>query len=386
MAAVLAAWREAPDAVLHLVCPLGTVATSVALALAEPVGLTPIFYLLPMLVGSYFLPRGEIAANFLFALLCCGLALAQSSPTPAPPAAPSAGCCTAPTSRSTTPSAPAATASSRRARSSRGAAATTWSPPSPAPPAPDVRDTSAVATVSVTFDNLGEAAELERGTWPEGRPLGEHFSVGEALPQVAELLARSGIAATFFVEGLNGELYPDALEALRAAGHEVACHGWRREPWLGVTDERGRLERARDALGGPVGFRPPGGLLNAQTPEFLSQLGYRYCSPEGSRAGRLGDIAVLPFRWELIDAYHYLPHFAELRERNGDPAAPLEPAVLRERVLAALDAHTDGHLVLIFHPYLVTGDAVGVLADVLARVAELDHVRMDAVDDTSWDG
>ena len=29
-----------------------------------------------MLVGSYFLPRGEIAANFLFALLCCGLALA----------------------------------------------------------------------------------------------------------------------------------------------------------------------------------------------------------------------------------------------------------------------------------------------------------------------
>jgi hypothetical protein len=50
-----------------------------------------------------------------------------------------------------------------------------------------------VATVSVTFDNLGEAAELERGTWPEGRPLGEHFSVREALPRVVELLARSGI-------------------------------------------------------------------------------------------------------------------------------------------------------------------------------------------------
>ena len=77
VAAILAAWRDAPDAVLHLVRPLGSVATSVALALAEPVGLTPIFYLLPMLVGSYFLPRGEIAANFLFALLCCGLALSQ---------------------------------------------------------------------------------------------------------------------------------------------------------------------------------------------------------------------------------------------------------------------------------------------------------------------
>jgi peptidoglycan/xylan/chitin deacetylase (PgdA/CDA1 family) len=234
-----------------------------------------------------------------------------------------------------------------------------------------------VATVSVTFDNLGEAAELERGTWPAGRPLGEHFSVREALPQVVELLARSDIAATFFVEGLNGELYPEALEALRAAGHEVACHGWRHEPWQEVTDERARLERARDALGGPVGFRPPGGQLNAQTPELLARLGYRYCSPQGERTGRLGGIVVLPFRWELIDAYHYLPSFAALRERNGDTAAPLEPAVLRERVLAALDAHTEDHLALIFHPYLLTGEAVGVLADVLARVAELDHVRMD---------
>ncbi len=234
-----------------------------------------------------------------------------------------------------------------------------------------------MATVSVTFDNLGEAAELERGTWPEGRPLGEHFSVREALPRVVELLARSDIAATFFVEGLNGELYPEVLEALRAAGHEVACHGWRHEPWQDVTDARERLERARAALGGPVGFRPPGGQLNAQTPELLGELGYRYCSPEGSRTGRLGDIAVLPFRWELIDAYHYLPSFAALRERNGDPAAPLEPAILRERVLAALDAHTEDHLALIFHPYLLTGHAVGVLADVLARVAELDHVRMD---------
>ena len=40
-----------------------------------------------------------------------------------------------------------------------------------------------MATISVTFDNLGEAAELERGTWPEGAPLGEHPSVRECLPR-----------------------------------------------------------------------------------------------------------------------------------------------------------------------------------------------------------
>ena len=76
-AAILAAWRRAPDPVLHLICPLGTVATSVAMALAEPVGLTPIFYLLPLLVAGYFLPRGEIAGNYVFALAACGFALAR---------------------------------------------------------------------------------------------------------------------------------------------------------------------------------------------------------------------------------------------------------------------------------------------------------------------
>ena len=72
---MLALWRSAPDAVLHLICPLGTVATAVATGIAEPVGLTPIFFLLPMLLAGYFLPRPEIAANFAFALLCCGVAL-----------------------------------------------------------------------------------------------------------------------------------------------------------------------------------------------------------------------------------------------------------------------------------------------------------------------
>src|SRR4051812_27470074 len=76
VAAVLALWRNAPDAVLHIICPLGTVATAVATGIAEPVGLTPIFFLLPMLLAGYFLPRPEIAANFAFSLLCCGIALA----------------------------------------------------------------------------------------------------------------------------------------------------------------------------------------------------------------------------------------------------------------------------------------------------------------------
>jgi diguanylate cyclase (GGDEF)-like protein len=62
--------------VLRAICPLGTVATTVVVALAAPVGLTPIFYLWPMIIAAYFLSRREIAVNFAFALGACALALA----------------------------------------------------------------------------------------------------------------------------------------------------------------------------------------------------------------------------------------------------------------------------------------------------------------------
>jgi diguanylate cyclase (GGDEF)-like protein len=76
VALVLALWRRPPDLVLHAICPLGTVATTAALAFAEPVGLVPIFYLWPILVAAYFLSREEVGANFAFAAVCCGVTLA----------------------------------------------------------------------------------------------------------------------------------------------------------------------------------------------------------------------------------------------------------------------------------------------------------------------
>ena len=76
MAILLLLWRRPPAAVLHLICPAGTVAATAAVALSEPVGLTPVFYLWPMLVASYFLSRREVAANFAFMAAACAVALA----------------------------------------------------------------------------------------------------------------------------------------------------------------------------------------------------------------------------------------------------------------------------------------------------------------------
>ena len=73
--AVLVLWRRPPSAALHAICPAGTLAATAAVAFAEPIGLTPIFYLWPMLVAAYFLGRREVAANFALVAAACGIAL-----------------------------------------------------------------------------------------------------------------------------------------------------------------------------------------------------------------------------------------------------------------------------------------------------------------------
>jgi len=79
--------------------------------------------------------------------------------------------------------------------------------------------------VVLTFDNLGEASELERGTWPADARLGQHESVRGALPRLLDELDSFGLLATFFVEGINCELYPDAVREIATRGHEVGMHG-----------------------------------------------------------------------------------------------------------------------------------------------------------------
>ena len=225
-------------------------------------------------------------------------------------------------------------------------------------------------TVSLTFDNLGEVAELHRGQWPDDAPLGRHASVTRTLPRVLELLASVDLRATFFVEGLNAQLYPDALSEIAAAGHEVAFHGWQHERWgdLDPAAERASLERgvrALDVLGlRPVGFRPPGGELTDASPSLLREYGFEYCSPLGTEVATREGLVVLPFRWELVDATYYLPHFASVRGSEE----PLPPPRLRAAIDAALGG--EAFVALIFHPFLLEDEErFAVLRDVVGRFA-----------------
>jgi peptidoglycan/xylan/chitin deacetylase (PgdA/CDA1 family) len=248
------------------------------------------------------------------------------------------------------------------------------------------------AAVSLTFDNLGEAAEIELGLRGAEEARGGHWSVVSALPAVLEELAGAELPATFFVEGINAETYPDALAEIAAAGHEVGYHAWCHEDWgaLGAAQEAENLDRGLAALRGigleVGGFRPPGGLIGPATAELLAARGVCHCSPAGSAPGLDGSVAVLPFAWPAVDVFHVLPQFAALRAHVSGSEEAGGPDAVRDALLAAVDqAVTDGgHAVLVLHTWMAEGvrDA---LHDVLARCAagaasgELWVARCDAV-------
>jgi peptidoglycan/xylan/chitin deacetylase (PgdA/CDA1 family) len=234
------------------------------------------------------------------------------------------------------------------------------------------------AAVSLTFDNLGEAAEIELGLRRPDEPRGGHWSVVSALPVVLEELAGAGagLPATFFVEGVNAEIYPEALRSIAGAGHEVGFHAWCHEDWGGLTpaEEATNLDRGLAALrelGLSVsGFRPPGGLISAQTAALLAERDVRYCSPAGSAPGLDGGIAVLPFAWPAVDVFHVLPQFAALRAHVTGSDAAGGPDAVRAALLEAVERAVaeGGHAVLVLHTWMAEGvrDALG---DVLARCA-----------------
>ncbi|MEA2145769.1 MAG: hypothetical protein QOG59_1356 [Solirubrobacteraceae bacterium] len=224
------------------------------------------------------------------------------------------------------------------------------------------RTRSPEPTVVLTFDNLGEASEMERGTWPAGRPAGRHPSVTEALPRLLAELSDLGLLATFFIEAINCELNPEAVRAIAQRGHEVGIHGWRHESWAGLEPEHERvlLKRSRAAhrdIGVDAhGFRPPGGAINADTPALLREIGCRWVSPCGTVAHVDDDgFGWVRFDWALVDAYHLMRRFAPLRERRGERAAPLPSRTAAGRLRTLLQRGRAPRT-LILHPFLVADD------------------------------
>lgn len=231
--------------------------------------------------------------------------------------------------------------------------------------------------LNLTFDNLGEAAELEMGALPADAPLGSHETALEVLPRLLGQLDERGIAATFFVEGLNAEIYPDLLREIDGHGHEVAFHAWRHEQWaaLSAAEQAANLERGHAAFRRLdleiAGLRPPGGQLGEGGTTVLRKAGLRYCSPAGAGAGTGGGIALLPFQWRHLDASCVLPPLTAARKQMTGSPNPVEPGTFLISLEGAIDriGEDGGYLSIVLHPFMLDWLGAGRLAALLDRVA-----------------
>ena len=186
------------------------------------------------------------------------------------------------------------------------------------------------------------------------------------VPRLLRLLERRAVPATFFVPGYSAERWPDAVRAIRDAGHEIGHHGYLHESTRGTSpaDEEARIVRGLEALDRvagirPVGYRAPRWEMSRTLLPLLTRHGFQYDSglmdadhpyrvavEPGADAPTLIE---LPVHWALDDweAYAYLPEITG----SGVIASPTEVLARWTLELDALAA--DGGLfVLTNHPFL----------------------------------
>jgi len=176
----------------------------------------------------------------------------------------------------------------------------------------------------LSFDVDAESPILVEGRrYAENAGVMSHQAYGPlvGVPRILDLLQEYGLPATFFVPGVTAERYPDAVEQILAAGHEIGHHSYAHVSPFDQDEaaERSDFERALESLARfgvePKGFRCPSWEPTWRTPALVAEYGLAYDSSlMDADAPYLletssGDIVELPVHWALDDweQYAYLP-------------------------------------------------------------------------------
>jgi len=181
------------------------------------------------------------------------------------------------------------------------------------------------------------------------------------VPRILGLLAEYELPATFFVPGLTAERYPQAVERILEAGHEIGHHSYAHFSPFDQDEaaERADFERALAVLDRfdvkPEGFRCPSWEPAWRTPALVAEYGLAYDSSlmDSDRPYLLetsaGELIELPVHWSLDDweQYAYLP-----RPPFKSPIeSPLKVLDLWTSELDAMRRY-DCLFVLTCHPFL----------------------------------
>jgi peptidoglycan/xylan/chitin deacetylase (PgdA/CDA1 family) len=260
-------------------------------------------------------------------------------------------------------------------------------------------------TVALTFDHDALSDSIRRGDGPVKLSHGE-FGPRVGVPRLLDLLARVGIASTWFVPGHTLVSFPESTRAIVDGGHEIGTHGWFHEDLaeLRRDEQREIIERSRDAVaevsgGPPNGFRAPYWSLGGDTLELVGAAGYRYDSSlmaddvhpyrvrrgdrhsmvVGTTWGRETSLLEVPISWALDDWPHFEPNPATGRDGLSAPSKVLE--IWTGELRWAWEHEPGGLLTITMHPECIgRGHRVRMLEAFIAEAKSLEGVVFDRVD------
>jgi peptidoglycan/xylan/chitin deacetylase (PgdA/CDA1 family) len=235
-----------------------------------------------------------------------------------------------------------------------------------------------IVCLTIDFDAI--SGFIARGqTSPSWISRGE-FGPRAGAPRLLALLKKYGIKSTWFVPGHTIETYPQACEAVLAAGHEIAHHGWTHRPPASLTrvEEEGELVRGNEAIRmltgrAARGYRSPSWDLSPHSIGLLLKQGFLYDSslmgddytPYYARQGDVIELekpavfggettlVEMPIHWAADDA----PHFEYVRTEATFRQGLMNASAVGENwindFLYMRDTVEWGVLTYTCHPYVI---------------------------------
>lgn len=172
------------------------------------------------------------------------------------------------------------------------------------------------AAFTIDFD--GQSPYLWRTRNSNPKALGEWeqraFGPREGVYRILDMLDRLDIRASFFIPGVIADRYPQAVEAIHRAGHEIGLHGYLHERVdelshdeieASIVNGKAAIER----IIGPqeMGYRSPSWEMTAETFALLKKHNIPY---DSSMMGYdhpywLDGIPEIPVQWLLDDAIFF---------------------------------------------------------------------------------
>lgn len=169
---------------------------------------------------------------------------------------------------------------------------------------------------SIDFD--GESPYYWRNRNENSSAIGEleqrAFGPREGIYRILDMLSRLDIRASFFIPGITAEKYPEAVEAIAKAGHEIGLHGYLHErvDLLNSIELEQCIVQGKQAIEriiGPreMGFRSPSWEMTEEMFDMLKKHRIKY---DSSLMGYdhpywIDGMPEIPVQWLLDDAIFF---------------------------------------------------------------------------------